>query len=624
MKHDVILVLEMKIQAGRKTALGFILILVFSSLFASVATNLAWAENTTWTVDGDSPEADFSSIQAAINAAANGDTIHVRMGHYYEHVVVNKQVNLIGENKTSIIDGNSTGDVVTVAANNVELSGFTIQNSGRRIVTDGPPPMGFPVYEDMCGVYLYGYTGSNISGNRIMQNFVGLNIESTSNVIVSKNQIINNYGDCGIRVAFSSSITLSGNEINLNPLCGAVIFQCTSSAVTENQITENQNSGIVISFLSRFITVSKNNITNNAYHGLNLANAVENYVFGNNISGNYYGVCLSGGTSNKVYENYIQANYYGVAFYDSSTNQSFNNQLVNNTSDEYNFVSNIPDTSESFFPTPSPSPSPPPTTSNSCITVEILLPASGLHQKGLNEATKDIPLIFTMNEPVSWMAYSLDNKANVTLSGNTTLTRLIEGSHTLVVYVKDAVGNSYSSDGVYFKVASTPSVSIHSPKNATTYAANNIIVNISAVAPVGGVEFIEFWLEGTNYSGVISGVQPSDPELEGIEMFLGLPNGNYTLIATAHARFSGAVGIATVYFTVDSPQTSFSQSPSISPSESPSSPSSQPAFYFSSQENPVLTMGLSTKEVGSQKALFFVIAVVCAGLFVYFKNRKHS
>jgi parallel beta-helix repeat protein len=607
----------MKIQAGRKTALGFILILVVSRLFASASTNLARAENTTWTVDDDSSEADFSSIQAAINVASSGDTIHVRAGNYYEHVVVNKQLKLRGENKTSIIDGNSTGDVVTVAAINVEISGFTIQNSGRRIVTGVLPPLGpsgFPVYDDMCGVYLYGCTGSNISGNLTVNNFAGLNIESASRVIVSKNQIISNYGDCGIRIAFSSSVTLSGNEISHNP---------TSSAVTENQIIDNPSSGIVIAFSSRFITVSKNNITNNGAHGLNIVNSIENNVFGNNMSGNYWGVCLSGSTSNKIRENYIQANYYGLSFYDSSSNQAFNNELVNNTNDEYKFVSNTSESSEPYFrgPLPSPLQSPPPT-SNADITVKILSPASGLHQKGLNEATKDVPLRFKVNKPVSWMAYSLDNKANVTISGNTTLTRLIEGSHSLVVYVKDADGKSCSSDWVYFKVASTPSVSIISPKNGATYTTNNVMVNISAVAPIGGVEFIEFWLEGTNYSGVINRVHPSDLELKGVEMFMGLPNGNYTLKAVAHAWFAGAVGTATVYFTVDAPQTSSGPSPSFSPSESPPSPSSQSVTYFSSQDSPVLTIGLNTKEISFQKALVFAIAIVCAGLFVYFKKRK--
>jgi parallel beta-helix repeat protein len=614
----------MKIQAGRKTALGFILILVCSSFFALASTNLARAENTTWTVDDDSPEADFSSIQAAINAASSGDTILVRAGNYSEHVFVNKQLKLKGENKTSIIDGNSISDVIIVMANNVEISGFTIQNSGRRVATEFPEfgPSGFPVYEAMCGVYLSGHRGCNISDNLITNNFVGVNIESASNVIVSKNQITNSYGDSGIRIAFSSSVTLSGNEITHNRISGAVIFQCTSSAVTENQIIDNPGSGMVISFSSRFITVSKNNITNNNSHGLNIVNSIENDVFENNMTGNHYGVCLSGSTSNKIHENYIRANYYGLAFYDSLSTQAYNNELVNNTNDIYNFVSNSPEPSEPYFQGPLPSPSPPPPTSDADITVKILSPTSGLHQKSLNEATKDIPLRFTVNKPVSWMAYSLDNKANVTIAGNMTLTGLIEGSHNLVVYVKDAEGKSYSSDWVYFKVASTPSISINSPKNGTTYTTNNVMVNVSAVAPIGGVEFIEFWLEGTNYSGVINREQPTDLELKGVEMLIGLPNGNYTLKAAAHAWFAGAVGTATVHFTVDAPKTSSSPTPNLSPSESQPSPSIQPVTYFSSQDNPVITIGLNTKENSFQKALVLAIVIVCAGLFVYLKKRK--
>jgi parallel beta-helix repeat protein len=614
----------MKIQAGRKTALGFIVILVCSSFFALASTDLARAENTTWIVDDDSPDADFSSIQAAVNAASSGDVIQVRAGNYYEHVVIDKRLKLRGEIKTSIIDGNSTGNVVTVASIDVEISGFTIQNSGRRIPTEFPEfgPSGFPVYDGMCGVFLYSCMGCNISGNLITDNFVGVNIESTSNVIVSKNQITNSYGDCGIRIAFSSSVTLSGNEITNNHISGAVIFQCTSSAVTENQIINNPGSGMVVTFSSRFITVSKNNITNNNSHGLNIVNSIESNVFENNMTGNHDGVCLSGSTSNKIHENYIRANYYGLAFYDSLSTQAYNNEFVNNTNDIYNFVSNSPEPTEPYFQGPLPSPSPPPPASNADISVKILSPTSGLHQKSLNEATKDIPLKFTVNKPVSWTAYSLDHKANVTIAGNMTVTRLIEGSHNLVVYVKDTEGKSYSSDWVYFKVASTPSISINSPKNGTTYTTNNVMVNVSAVAPIGGVEFIEFWLEGTNYSAVINRAQPTDLELKGVEMLMELPNGNYTLKAAAHAWFAGAVGTATVHFTVDAPQTSASPTPNLSPSEPPTSPSSQPLTYFSSQDNPVITIGLNTKENSFQKALVLAIVIVCAGLFVYLKKRK--
>jgi len=45
----------------------------------------------------------YSSIQEAINNADHGDTIFVSSGTYYENVVVNKTVSLIGEDVSSTI-----------------------------------------------------------------------------------------------------------------------------------------------------------------------------------------------------------------------------------------------------------------------------------------------------------------------------------------------------------------------------------------------------------------------------------------------------------------------------------------------------------------------------------------
>jgi nitrous oxidase accessory protein NosD len=76
---------------------------------------------------------DYPTIQAAINSANNGDTVFVRSGTYYENVVVNKTLNLIGENRNStIVDGNNTGNVVTLVSNNVNVCGFTFRKSAAR------------------------------------------------------------------------------------------------------------------------------------------------------------------------------------------------------------------------------------------------------------------------------------------------------------------------------------------------------------------------------------------------------------------------------------------------------------------------------------------------------------
>jgi len=50
------------------------------------------------------------------------------------------------------------------------------------------------------------------------------------------------------------------------------------------------------------------------------------------------------------------------------------------------------------------------------------------------------------------MAYSLDGQANVTVTGNITLSGLSEGSHNLVVYANDTAGNTGLSETVYFTI----------------------------------------------------------------------------------------------------------------------------------------------------------------------------
>lgn len=60
-----------------------------------------------------------------------------------------------------------------------------------------------------------------------------------------------------------------------------------------------------------------------------------------------------------------------------------------------------------------------------------------------------VPLNFTINEPVSWIGYSLDNQANKTISGNTSLSPS-NGAHNIIVYATDKSGNTGASNKVYF------------------------------------------------------------------------------------------------------------------------------------------------------------------------------
>ena len=58
---------------------------------------------------------------------------------------------------------------------------------------------------------------------------------------------------------------------------------------------------------------------------------------------------------------------------------------------------------------------------------------------------------FTINETASWIGYSLDNQANVTISiSGCTLSGLSKGAHSVVVYANDTEGNMGASNTAYF------------------------------------------------------------------------------------------------------------------------------------------------------------------------------
>ncbi len=76
-----------------------------------------------------------------------------------------------------------------------------------------------------------------------------------------------------------------------------------------------------------------------------------------------------------------------------------------------------------------------------------------LENKTYNSA--EMPLSFNIDQTVSWMAYCLDNQANTTITGNTTLNELADGSHSLVVYANDTAANSGASETVTFTVDTT-------------------------------------------------------------------------------------------------------------------------------------------------------------------------
>ena len=276
---------------------------------------------------------ELTSIQEAINKANLGDTIYVKAGIYYENVVVNKTVSVMGENREStFIDGGFAGTVVNVTANNVVISGFTVRNSGSELLDTGVyvyqsanvAIQNNNITRDKGGITLYESSNSNIFGNNItVNNDDGIWLVESSNSNITNNYITNNYD--GIRLEYSSNYnSIFGNNITVNNDDGITLSLSSNNNITENNITANNWTGILLDKSSNN-NIHRNNITANT-DGFWLYESSDNSIAENNITASgEVGIWLDRSSNNSIYHN----NFI------SSADQVYSYQSVNVWDDNY-------------------------------------------------------------------------------------------------------------------------------------------------------------------------------------------------------------------------------------------------------------------------------------------------
>jgi hypothetical protein len=122
-------------------------------------------------------------------------------------------------------------------------------------------------------------------------------------------------------------------------------------------------------------------------------------------------------------------------------------------------------------------------------TIDVISPSvSVLSPVNKTYDFSDVPLYFTVSEPVSQIAYSLDGKENVSLTGNMTLTGLANGDHNATVYATDEAGNTGASETICF-IVDAPAL-VDAPVPFSTALVT--IASIAIVAVVGADLLVYF------------------------------------------------------------------------------------------------------------------------------------
>jgi parallel beta-helix repeat protein len=158
----------------RRAVSGILLFLLLSST-SIVAFSIQPAEAKTIVVPYDYP-----TIQAAINSASSGDTIFVMAGTYYERLVVNKSVSLMGEDFQKVhVVWDGMDHVIKVTAKNVNITGFTIRHKTYLIVPGASAGIVLSYPARYCKIFRniitgnnYGILASDSEGNEIFENII--------------------------------------------------------------------------------------------------------------------------------------------------------------------------------------------------------------------------------------------------------------------------------------------------------------------------------------------------------------------------------------------------------------------------------------------------------------------
>ena len=261
---------------------------------------------------------DYSSIQAGINAAVDGDTILVHPGTYVENVNFDGRRIFLGSlfivtGDTSyvsrtVIDGNQSGSVVTFAGGEDRtafLEGFTLTNGtgnggtleGAISCNNASPTIVRNIVKDNA---YYGIVCHNFSHPMILNNIVsnngwdGIKIHNDSSPIVRNNIVVNNIA-AGISFNDRGNPSIVNNVIYNNVAWGIQAGGNISSDNVSNNTIVNNGVGIVIGDIGPAELVIFNCIVWNNATSMDIRGQSRASISYSDIDGGPGGVITTGG-----------------------------------------------------------------------------------------------------------------------------------------------------------------------------------------------------------------------------------------------------------------------------------------------------------------------------------------
>lgn len=174
-------------------------------------------------------DGDFFTINDALAAASDGDTIHVDGGFYAGGIEITKSVHLIGTDNP-VIDGMQSGTVVRISAPDVIFQGFTVEGSGNNWDKEDSA-----VYVEAESV--------QVLDNRLLDTLFGINAATAHDSVFARNYILGKDVDMGVRgdgikIWYSHRVQITGNEVARSR--DLLVWYSNDVIVTDNDVHDGR------------------------------------------------------------------------------------------------------------------------------------------------------------------------------------------------------------------------------------------------------------------------------------------------------------------------------------------------------------------------------------------------
>jgi len=275
-------------------------------------------------------------IQQLINEASNNDEIYIPSATYYENIIIDKPIKLIGDNKdNTIIDGGGKQEIILIKSDNVIISNITIRNSGGytdnagiKVLSDNLIINDCIFYRTKTGIY-FDQTENNLISNCIFHtNGEGIYSYNSKNTVIKDSQFYHN--SFGLNIDNSENININKSYVHTN---GIGIYGRNAKDVELNQCSicnNNQDGGGIWLFDCKNFNFYNCNVNYNGV-GLKLKNSNSKISY-SNFNQNMYNAILLEDSNDVIISNCNIKNSFRTAlFVDNSDFTLINSNIVGST-----------------------------------------------------------------------------------------------------------------------------------------------------------------------------------------------------------------------------------------------------------------------------------------------------